>query len=101
MKEKITWITIAGILLSVAGAVLVGVFGPTGADSTGALNQSQILHLLDNVAFIVFISITVGVICAIFVINMITGIGVRFLLVYALMSGMSVSNLCACSLSNS
>jgi len=91
LKEKITWITIAGILLSVAGAVLVGVFGPTGADSTGALNQSQILHLLDNVAFIVFISITVGVICAIFVINMITGVGVRFLLVYALMSGMSAA----------
>ncbi|GJD09994.1 Magnesium transporter NIPA4 [Galdieria sulphuraria] len=91
LKEKVTWVTIFGILLSIAGAALVGVFGPSGPDSTGALNQSQILHLLDNVAFIVFISITVGVICAIFVINMITGIGVRYLLVYALMSGMSAA----------
>lgn len=91
LKEKVTWATLLGILLSVAGAVLVGVFGPSGPDSTGALNQSEILHLLDNVAFIVFISITVGVICAIFVINIITGIGVRYLLVYALMSGMSAA----------
>ncbi|GJQ11842.1 hypothetical protein GpartN1_g3633.t1 [Galdieria partita] len=91
LKEKVTWVTIFGILLSIAGAALVGVFGPSGPDSTGALNQSQILHLLDNVAFIVFISITVGVICAIFVINIMTGIGVRYLLVYALMSGMSAA----------